>query len=201
MRRFSPLLILGFLALGIALVLFKRQQQSGAIPTSGGTPLDLAAISGAHFLQSDSRWSESQIGGSGERIAKVGCTICSVAMALDVCGFKTDPDQLNTALKEQNGFTSSGLLKWKAVEEISKGKIKITYLGKPSYPIIDNALKKGQPVIAKIFLNNIVPHWVLIIGMKNGEYLVRDPAQQQPVILSSRAHSIYAIRILDRVTQ
>src|SRR5436190_12368681 len=200
MRRFDvPLLVVGIIAAAALILVFKRQNTGKAIASSGGAPLYIAPISGAHFLQRDARWSKTTIGGSGETIAKVGCTICSVAMAFDVCGMKTDPEQLNAALKKEDGFTSSGLLKWDAVTAVSKGKIKVAYLGKASYEVIDDALKNGKQVIAKIFLNNVVPHWVLIVGKEDGEYIVRDPLKETPVKLSSRGSAIHAIRVLKRM--
>ena len=72
------------------------------------------------------------------------------------------------------------------------------YIGKPSFTRIDRALKVGQPVIAKVFINGIVPHWVLIIGKEQSEYLMRDPLDETRTVkrLSYYQSKIYAIRTL-----
>ena len=61
----------------------------------------------------------------------------------------------------------------------------------------DEALRKGQPVIAKVMLRNVIQHWVLIVGKRGTEYLVRDPLRAEMTTLSAVATTVYAIRILE----
>ena len=127
-----------------------------------------------------------------------GCTVCRVAMALDHYGIKITPKRLNDSLNANAGYTARGWLKWGSVSKISEGKVTLDYIGKPTFQRIDAALTNGQPVIAKVFINEIVPHWVLIVGKENTEYLIRDPLGDGRSLrqLSYYGSSIYAIRIL-----
>jgi len=169
-----------------------------AIPATGGEAFSMAAISTPHYLQRDARWENDTIGGTSERLARVGCTVCSLAMALDHYGARTTPKELNDFLKQNEGYTIRGWLRWNSVSNFTAGKIWMGYIGKPSHARIDQALKDGQPVIGKIFINGIIPHWVLIVGKEQLDYLMRDPLDEAKTIkrLSEYRSKIYALRIL-----
>jgi Peptidase_C39 like family len=168
------------------------------IPPRGGESLVVAAIPTVNYLQRDSRWADETVGGSQESLARVGCTVCSLAMALDRCGVKITPKELNSYLKRNDGYTARGWLKWDSVSKVSEGKVSLDYIGEPSFERIDSALKNGQPVIAKVFINRVVPHWVLIVGKEEAEYLIRDPLGDGESLrpLSHYGSEVYAIRIL-----
>jgi hypothetical protein len=196
-----PVLFLLFLAallLGPALYWFFSRGASAEkpIPAAGGEPLQLAVLRTLHFQQTDPRWAKQQIGGSGETLSKVGCTICCVAMVLNHHGVSTTPEDLNEALKRADGYTAQGLLKWDSIFRITQGKIRPSYIGPADAEKIDSALKNGHPVIAKVMLRNVIQHWVLIVGKEGSEYLVRDPLKNELTKLSTVSSKIHAIRIL-----
>ena len=199
LRRSSTILFVSAgLLLGIAFVWFEVRQSPSAnvIPSTGGAPLQLAVLNTPHFLQTDPRWAKQQIGGSGETLSRVGCTICCVAMVLNSYGVSLTPHELNEALKLADGYTASGLLKWDSVPRLTKGRVLPFYIGSPDVEKIDSALKNGHPVIAKVMLRNLIQHWVLIVGKEGTEYLVRDPLNPEITKLSAVGTNIYAIRIL-----
>jgi uncharacterized protein YvpB len=175
-----------------------RSKADETIPPRGGEPLTLTAISTPNYLQRDSRWAEDTVGGTQETLASVGCTVCSLAMALDHYGVKLTPKELNDFLKKNGGYTGRGWLKWDSVSKVSKGKVVMGYIGNPSFQRIDAALKSGQPVIAKVFIERTVPHWVLIVGKEKTEYLIRDPLGDGKSLrrLSFYESDTHAIRIL-----
>jgi hypothetical protein len=72
------------------------------------------------------------------------------------------------------------------------------YIGPASHARIDRALKSQQPVIAKVYLNGIIPHWVLIVGKEGNDYLMRDPLEDGKKVqrLSEYGSKIYAMRTL-----
>lgn len=86
------------------------------------------------------------------------------------------------------------------MDKVSNGKVRAAYIGAPDTTEIENALKNGHPVIAKVMLRNVVQHWVLIVGKNGTEYLVRDPLKRELINLSAVADNLYAIRILKPVT-
>ncbi len=65
---------------------------------------------------------------------------------------------------------------------------------------MDRALKEKQPVIAKVFISGIIPHWVLIVGKDGDDYLMRDPLNDAKTVqhLSTYDSKIYAMRTLKR---
>ena len=119
-------------------------------------------------------------------------------MALDYYGVKATPRELNDFLKQNDGYTIRGWLKWNAVPRFTGDKVVMDYIGAPTHVRIDRALRANQPVIAKVFINGIIPHWVLIVGKDGGDYLMRDPLGDGKTIqrLSEYGSKIYAIRTL-----
>ena len=63
------------------------------------------------FLQKDPQWAEEKTGGAGEPLRAVGCTICSLSMALAKHGVSLDPAALNQKLKDNDGFTAESWVK------------------------------------------------------------------------------------------
>ena len=82
-----------------------------AIPAKGGEAMTVGVMMTPHYLQRDPRWADETVGGTGERLARVGCTVCSLAMALDYHGMTATPKELNHFLKEHDGYTLRGWLK------------------------------------------------------------------------------------------
>ena len=66
------------------------------IPPHGGESLMVSAISTANYLQRDPQWANDTIAGSNETLARVGCTVCTLAMALDHYGIKISPKRLDS---------------------------------------------------------------------------------------------------------
>ncbi len=194
-------LIVGLAVVLLAVGLWKwheLRERAAAIPPRGGESLMLATIPTTNYLQRDSRWANDTVGGTQESLARVGCTVWSLAMALDHYGVQVTPKALNDFLKKNDGYTARGWLKWDSVSKISEGKVSLDYLGDPSFERIDAALKNNQPVIAKVFINHTVSHWVLIVGKQDTEYLIRDPLGDGENLrrLSHYGSDVFAIRIL-----
>jgi len=152
------------------------------------------------YLQTDSRWANQTIGGSGESMGSVGCTVCCISMALVHHGVESDPATLNGWLKSHGGYTERGWVKWAAAEEYTGNIVRIRIPGRPSHRAIDRALESGNPVIAKIALPSQIHHWLLIVGREGVEYLVKDPLGDgdRLIFLSSYASNILAIRIVEK---
>ncbi len=152
-------------------------------------------------LQADPRWADETVGGSGERLASVGCTLCCVSTALSHHGLSISPGELNRRLKEAGGYTERGWIKWSAFDQIAKGSARIAVPNAPTHRDIDDALRKGNPVLVKVLLSPGVNHWVLLVGRDGHEYLMKDPlrAGRDIVPLSTIGSDIYAVRIAERI--
>jgi hypothetical protein len=153
---------------------------------------------GAIYLQTDPRWVDARIGGSGEKMRAVGCTVCCASMALEYCGFAIDPGRLNKLLKENHGYTKQGWLKWYALPRLIGNTIRVETPDSVSADLIDSTLQTGYPVMAKVMIGKRIPHWVLIAGKKDGEYLIKDPLGDGRGLekLSKYASDVHSIRIL-----
>jgi hypothetical protein len=203
-NRNKIILLVGSLSLVMLMaavwLLFKRGPQpvQSISPTGGVAEARYHFSESPIFLQTDSRWASDEIGGSREPLSAVGCTICSLSMALAHYGLEMTPDQLNERLKIKEGFTAQGWLKWDSVTEVTEQKIRIDIPAKLSHETIDQALKANQPVLAKILLGGRIQHWVLIVGKSGQEYLIKDPLGDGKSLdtLSKYGSNIFAIRIV-----
>jgi hypothetical protein len=123
-------------------------------------------------------------------------------MALDHFGIHYPPNSLNDQLKAHGGYTWRGLLKWQAISTITRNRITVETIGKPSHADIDSALLSKNPVAAKLFINGNIPHWVLIVGKQGTDYLMRDPLGDgrslEPV--SKYESDIFGVRIIKLAT-
>jgi hypothetical protein len=200
-RKRILLLILTFVVLIAGVWSARRlKEQWFAVAPRGGESFAMPALDTPHYRQRDPRWADEKIGGFGESMGRVGCTICSLAMALDYYGVKMSPKELNDFLKMNEGYNPRGWLRWNSVEKVSGGKVAVEYLGRPSHAVIDRALRNRQPVLAKIYINRVIPHWVLVAGKDGHEYLMRDPLGEAGTIdkLSDYRSKIYAVRVLSK---
>jgi hypothetical protein len=176
------------------------RERLNAIPARGGAVFTMAPLATAHYLQNDPAWKDDTIGGSGERLERVGCTVSSLAMAFDHYGVKTTPKELNVFLKTNEGYTLRGWLKWNAISTFAGGRVAMDYIGPATHARLDDALRRQQPVIVKVFISGVIPHWVLVVGKDGEEYLMRDPLDETKSVkrLSEYESKIYAMRTLRR---
>ncbi len=148
------------------------------------------------YNQNDERWSNDLLGNTKESLGNIGCLVSSVAMNLSYYNINIDPKKLNQKLKELDGYTNSGWLIWGKLEDVTENKIKIKF-PELTHKSIDELLLTKTPVLAKIFIDKRIPHWVLIVGKKEGEYFIYDPLKSDTITnLSTYDSLIYSIRTL-----
>src|SRR5512147_572257 len=76
-----------------------------SIPTADSAPgPGHGALAVPMFKQWDQRWGDDPVGGSGEPLRSVGCTVSCVAMAFRHFGMDTDPGRLNAWLRASGGY-------------------------------------------------------------------------------------------------
>jgi hypothetical protein len=198
-KRFLLLFALSLLVLAAGAFWYLRGRNSPPIAAAGGKSFtNFVAIETPFYLQRDEQWKNETIG-SGETLAKVGCTVSSLAMALGHYGVSFTPKTLNDALKTNEGYTRRGWLQWSAVSRISGGKVSVRVLAKPTHDDIDAALEARHPVLVKVFINHVIPHWVLVVGKEGMEYLMRDPLDEGKSLkrLSGYRSDIFGVRIVE----
>jgi len=197
-KRIGLVLLLTLLGLSAGAFCYLRGRNSPPIAAAGGVVFtNFTAIATPHYLQRDPQWKDETIG-SGETLAKVGCTVASLAMALERFDVHFTPKTLNDALKANSGYTRRGWLLWSTVAKVSDSKASVQLLDQPTHADLDTALRAGQPVLAKVFIDKIIPHWVLVAGKEGTNYLMRDPLNEAKVLepLSKYHSDIFGVRIV-----
>ena len=147
------------------------------IGACGGFPLPgEIVISVPQFFQADPRWSDELLGNTPGTLGAQGCAVSSASMVLSHYGMDVDPGRLNVFLKQHNGFEGAGWLRWESAAEFTPGLIEKAYEDLPSYALIDWNLIHGNPVIVRVRLSTGITHFVVIVGKRGFDYLIRDPS-------------------------
>ncbi|MCC7437404.1 MAG: hypothetical protein IT211_02795 [Armatimonadetes bacterium] len=183
---------------GIAAAII-RDRLAAPISISGGEAMEIVLADTPIYLQTAPQWKEVRLGGSHEAFSATGCVVCCVSMALAHHGIAIPPDELNGRLALKGGFTERGWLRWRAVEELTNNAITID-TPYPSHQEIDDALKAGNPVIVRVMIGAVIPHWVLVVGKRGTEYLMNDPLGEGVIAEPLRRFrsQISAVRVVRR---
>src|SRR5213596_3522864 len=140
--RLVALGITGTLAILAALFWRSRGWNSHAIACRGGEAFgQFAVIETPVYLQHDRAWEAERIGGTGETLGKVGCTVCCLAMGLAHFGIQQTPKELNEWLKTHQGYSLRGWLRWETVSKLTAGKAYVDFRAPLNHETIDAALK------------------------------------------------------------
>jgi hypothetical protein len=157
----------------------------------------IAAASVPYYLQNDARWRAETMGDSSYRLGGSGCLVACLASALSTLGVDTDPGRLNEAFSESGVYTPAGEVIWTRIEAAIPG---VSYQYKRIFGTgaLETDLAEGRfPLVRVRYLGSGAPHWVLVIGAGDGEFLVMDPLDtaRAPSPLS-RHGKVYAYRAL-----
>ncbi len=129
------------------------------------------------FFQGDPRWAAAPLGTTPATLGAEGCAISSAAMVLSSYGADVDPGRLNAFVNAHAGYTPEGWLYWEAAAAYPPALARKAYEDKPSYALIDRNLFAGNPVIIRIRQPGGTTHFVVIVGKRGFDYLIRDPAR------------------------
>lgn len=150
---------------------------SRPIGGSGGLPVPgEILISVPQFLQGDPRWRDDPLGDTPGTLGGEGCAVASASMVLGHYGMEIDPKRLNRFLRDHAGYEGKAWLRWESAAEFSSGMIEMAYEDLPSFLRIDWNLLCGNPVIVRIRRPDGITHFVVIVGKRGLDYLIRDPA-------------------------
>ena len=149
-----------------------------------------------YYLQNDPEWTNDLIGDSSSRMGGRGCLIACVSSAITDLGVPISPQEFNAKLTDVDGFQGDSLIWYKINEAFTEVDYKYTRVF--SRVTIENDLKSGLlPIINVKYKGTGITHWLLIVGTKDGEFLVYDPlvATKEPIDLSVHG-KVYAYRVL-----
>ena len=148
----------------------------------------------------DERWGDQNLGTSKTlTIHTHGCALTAAAMVLDYYGSNTNPSRLNKWLIKNNGFDDgwdddSGeylgkvRILWDSVvngmKEISS-YTRVDFKDRPAdTDLIRSYLDRDIPVIAEVLRPKGIPHFVVIYGYRDEEFLIRDPLDKKTRLMS-----------------
>lgn len=158
------------------------------------TDYDLADV--PFYLQNDAQWAKDKIGTSSYSMAASGCLISCLASAMSELDTEVTPGELNEALTKAEAFQGGDLI-WYKIKE-AYPQIDYQYSKVFSEKTIENELKNKRQPVVKVHMNGSgATHWVLILGAKDGEFMIMDPLNQdqKPIPLSKHGN-VYAYRVL-----
>ena len=146
------------------------------------------------YRQDDERWGEDRLGDSRFTMRSSGCLVSSIASAVSMeSGMEETPGALNEKFSDRQVYDSEGNLQWEQLNAL--GEYRVDVYREVTSEVIDTCLSEGGYPIARVrmyALGNI--HYVLIVGVQDGEYLCMDPLQDTLMNLSSYGNRVYALR-------
>lgn len=147
------------------------------IAASGGLPVPGEIVIGVpQFYQADPRWRGDRLADTAGNLGGEGCAVSSAAMVLSHYGMDVDPRRLNRFLTQNNGYEGTGWLRWESAAEFAPGMVEKAYEDLPSHALIDWNLLGGNPVIVRLRRPDGITHFVVIVGKRGFDYLIRDPS-------------------------
>lgn len=172
------LALLVVLALATGIWVWHWTAPSKALPASGGLYFPGETIIDVpQFFQGDPQWAGDPLGPTTGTLGAEGCAVASAAMVLASYGADVDPGRLNKFVHAIDGFTPQGWLYWEAAADYPPALARHVYEDDASFALIDRNLLAGNPVIVRVRYPNNITHFVVVVGKRGFDYLVRDPGR------------------------
>lgn len=186
------ILIVCFLTVGAGFVCFRLRNG-----VQVKAPRDREYLSDTELVfyrQDDPRWREDRLGESKHTMGSSGCLVSCIASALSMeSGMEETPGALNERFSAKQVYDVEGNLQWGLLSET--GEYQADVYGEVSADVIEDCLSEGHYPIVRVrmyALGNI--HYVLIVGVCDGEYLCMDPLRDEITELSDYGNRVYAVR-------
>lgn len=127
-----------------------------------------------YYTQKDPLWKDDKIGNTQRRMENTGCLIWCVSTAISQLNVPVTPKELNNMLTENNGYQGADLI-WYKINEVLP-EVNYRYSRIFDSKTIEKDLEKGLlPIVNVRYYKTGVTHWVLIVGAKDGEFIICDP--------------------------
>ena len=150
-----------------------------------------------YYTQNDTKWRNDTIGNSNSTIGGVGCVISCVSTAIsDLENKSVTPQEFNKIMTQVEGFDGAYLI-WYKINEVFPD---LNYRADRVFTrdTIESDLKNGFMPIVKVNMPvSGIEHWVIIIGAKDGQFIISDPlnGDRQPIPLSKYG-KVYKYRVI-----
>jgi GH25 family lysozyme M1 (1,4-beta-N-acetylmuramidase) len=136
------------------------------------------AYYGAVYSQRDIRWIDHPLG-TKSTIGANGCLMTCASMACNSFGHASNPLQLNDWLTANNGYLDGNLFLWDRLTELYPDMRFDGFVYNPTTSQIRQSILGGTLPIMFVDFNDDTPliemHWVLGIGVMDGDVIIADP--------------------------
>ena len=136
------------------------------------------AYYGGVYNQRDIRWAAHPLG-TKSTIGAHGCLMTCASMVCNFFGHASNPLQLNNWLTANEGYLDGNLFLWDAIERLYPDLKFDGFVYNPTRAQIAAAIRGGTLPILYVDFDDSTPliemHWVLGIGVMDGDVIIADP--------------------------
>lgn len=155
----------------------------------------------SYYRQNDPEWQNIEIGTTERKMGSTGCLISCVSTSISQLSSQVTPDEFNYKLTQVNGFQGADLIWYKINEAFPN--IDYRYSRIFNNKKIESDLEKGLlPIVNVKYYKTGITHWVIIVGAKDGEFIICDPlGDGHSTMLLSEHGKVYAYRVIEKVIE
>ncbi len=148
------------------------------------------------YRQDDEAWSADMLGDSRFTMKSSGCLVTCIASAVSMeTGTQITPGALNEIFSENQVYDSEGNVQWAMIEKIEGYSADV--FQEVSETEIAQCLVFGHYPIVRVRMCGLGNfHYVLIVGIADGEYVCMDPLENSLTKLSHYLNRVYAVRVV-----
>lgn len=146
------------------------------------------------YRQDEIQWGDDRLGDSQYTLRSSGCLVSCIASALSMgSGMEETPGTLNIKLSSGQVYDTEGNLQWEALAALDDYQVDV--YPEISSEVITSCLSEERYPIVRVRMHAVGSfHYVLIVGIQNGDYLCMDPLKDEITPLSTYGNRVYGIR-------
>ena len=148
------------------------------------------------YRQDDDAWAADGLGSSRFTMQSSGCLVTCIASAVSMeTGTEVTPGALNKIFSENQVYDSEGNVQWAMIEKIEGYSADV--FQEVSETEIAQCLAFGHYPIVRVRMHGFGNvHYVLIVGIEDGEYICMDSLENGLTRLSRYWNRVYAVRVV-----
>ncbi|MDE6622322.1 MAG: C39 family peptidase [Lachnospiraceae bacterium] len=193
--RVKTILLIFLLGIVIAAAGFLclRFRGSVTVKPTQEEPLSREVIS---YRQDDETWASDLLGESRFTMKSSGCLVTCIASAVSMeTGTGITPGALNQIFSDNQVYDREGNIQWAAIGQIEGYSADV--FSEVSEAAIAQCLASGHYPIVRVRMCGLGSyHYVLIVGIEDGDYICMDPLENELTKLSRYLNRVYAVRVV-----
>lgn len=148
------------------------------------------------YQQNHEKWADNTLGDSSFTMQSSGCLVTCIASAISSeTGEAVTPGRLNEIFSQNHVYDAEGNIQWAAIDEM-EGYTAVVF---PDVAVteIESCLENEHYPIVRVRMHGLGNfHYVLIVGIADGEYICMDPLESKLTKLSRYLDRVYAVRMV-----